>query len=158
MPCPTQETCANSHKTSKFTKAFSWYTVKKGIVITTDSLLFQIQMNEHNSLLCGGELHPHSQPTFLHIIIPSWQLIVSMQQIGSLICNEHDKLMVKMTILLLLWALTVNPTPLLYCENYTYTRMSILCVCSWSAGVSNVTASAGTAGPIWISKSPTYQD
>ena len=30
---------------------------KKGIVITTDSLLFQIQMSEHNSLLCGGELH-----------------------------------------------------------------------------------------------------
>ena len=23
----------------------------------TDSLLFQIQMSEHNSLLCGGELH-----------------------------------------------------------------------------------------------------
>ena len=49
---------------------------------TTDSLLFQIQMSEHNSLLCGGELHdnPHSQPTFLHIIIPSWQLTVSMHQ------------------------------------------------------------------------------
>ena len=31
------------------------------------------------------------QPTFLHIIIPSWQLTVSMHQIGSLICNEHDK-------------------------------------------------------------------
>ena len=30
---------------------------KKGIVITTDSLLIQIQMSEHNSLLCGGELH-----------------------------------------------------------------------------------------------------
>ena len=29
---------------------------KKGIVIMTDSLLFQIQMSEHNSLLCG-ELH-----------------------------------------------------------------------------------------------------
>ena len=42
---------------------------------------------------------PHSQPTFLHIIIPSWQLTVSM---GSLICNQHDKLMVKMTILFLL--------------------------------------------------------
>ena len=78
---------------------------KKGIVITTDSLLFQIQMSEHNSLLCGGELHDnsHPQPTFLHIIIPSWQLTVSMHQIGSLICNEHDKLMVKMTILFLLW-------------------------------------------------------
>ena len=35
---------------------------------------------------------PHSQPTFLRIIIPSWQLTVSMHQIGSLICNEHDKL------------------------------------------------------------------
>ena len=30
---------------------------KEGIVITTDSLLFQIQMSEHNSLLCGGELY-----------------------------------------------------------------------------------------------------
>ena len=30
---------------------------KKGIVITTDSLPFQIQMSEHNSLPCGGELH-----------------------------------------------------------------------------------------------------
>ena len=29
----------------------------KGIVITTDGLLFQIQMSEHNSLLCGGEQH-----------------------------------------------------------------------------------------------------
>ena len=28
------------------------HTVKKGIVITTDSLLFQIQMTEHNSLNC----------------------------------------------------------------------------------------------------------
>ena len=30
---------------------------KEGIVITTDSLLFQIQMSEHNSLPCGGKLH-----------------------------------------------------------------------------------------------------
>ena len=30
---------------------------EKGIVILTDSLLLQIQMSEHNSLLCGGELH-----------------------------------------------------------------------------------------------------
>ena len=29
----------------------------KGIFITTDGLLFQIQMSEHNSLLCGGKLH-----------------------------------------------------------------------------------------------------
>ena len=61
----------------------------------TDSLLFQIQMSEHNLLLCGGELHDNlSQPTFLHII-PSWQSTMSMQQIGSLIYNEHDKMMVK---------------------------------------------------------------
>ena len=47
----------------------------------------------------------HTQTTiFLHqIIIPSWQLTVSMHEIGSLICNQHDKLMVKMTILFLLW-------------------------------------------------------
>ena len=43
------------------------------------------------------------QPTFLHIIIPSWQLTASMHQIGSLICNEHDKLAVKMTILFLIY-------------------------------------------------------
>ena len=58
---------------------------KRGIVITTDSLLFWIQMSEQNSLLCGGELHdnlPHSQSTFLHTIIPSWQLTVSMHQIN----------------------------------------------------------------------------
>ena len=30
---------------------------KEEIVIMTDSLLFQIQMSEHNSLPCGGELH-----------------------------------------------------------------------------------------------------
>ena len=47
---------------------------------------------------------PPSQPTFLHIIIPSWQLDVSMIKLtGSLICNEQDKLMVKMTILFWLW-------------------------------------------------------
>ena len=34
--------------------------------------------------------------------IPSCQLTVSMHQIGSLICNQHSKLMVKMTILFLL--------------------------------------------------------
>ena len=34
--------------------------------------------------------------------MPSWQLTVSMHQIGSLVCNIHDKLMVKMTILFLL--------------------------------------------------------
>ena len=36
-------------------------------------------------------IFPHSQPTFLHIIIPSWRLTVSMHQIGSLICNQYDK-------------------------------------------------------------------
>ena len=57
-----------------------------------------------------------SQPTFL--IIPSWQLAVSMHQIGSLICNEHDKLMVKMTILFLLCTMlklhTLLSLPLYY--------------------------------------------
>ena len=40
------------------------YHGKKGVVITTDSLLSQIQMSEHNSLLCGGELHDN----FYHIL------------------------------------------------------------------------------------------
>ena len=65
---------------------------KKGIVITTDSLLLKIQMSEHNSLLCGGEVHdnlPHSQPTFLAI--------------NCVHASSLDKLMVKMTILFLLW-------------------------------------------------------
>jgi len=43
-----------------------------------------------------------SQLSSMHILIPSWQLAVSMHQIGSLICNKHGKLMVKMTILFLL--------------------------------------------------------
>ena len=30
---------------------------KRGIVIATDSLLFQTQMSEKKLLLCGGELH-----------------------------------------------------------------------------------------------------
>ena len=49
---------------------------------------------------------PHSQQTFLHIIIikTSWQLTMSMHQMGgSLICNQHDKLMIKITILFLLY-------------------------------------------------------
>ena len=54
---------------------------------------------------------PHSQPTFLHIIMPSWQLTVSMHQIGSLICNKHDNLMVKMTILFLLCRQPVSNVP-----------------------------------------------
>ena len=48
----------------------------------------------------------HSQPNFINIIIPSWQLTVSMHLISSLICNEHDKLMAKMTILFLLYGCT----------------------------------------------------
>ena len=35
--------------------------VKKRIVIMTDNLLFQIQMSERNSLLCGGELNKTSR-------------------------------------------------------------------------------------------------
>ena len=34
--------------------------VKKRIVIMTDNLLFQSQMSERNSLLCGGELNKTS--------------------------------------------------------------------------------------------------
>ena len=60
---------------------------------------------------CHGDQNFYDRPLFhtqtaifLHqIIIPSWQLTVSMHEIGSLICNQHDKLMVKMTILFLLW-------------------------------------------------------
>ena len=71
---------------------------------TTDSLLFQTQMSDQNLLLCGGELHENLFLilSFLHILIPSWQLTVSTLQIGSLICIQHDKLMVKMTILFFL--------------------------------------------------------
>ena len=75
---------------------------KEGIVITTDSLPFQIQMSEHNSLLCGGELHDNL------FLIPSQlsstlsQLTVSMHQIGSLICSKHNKQMVRVAILFLL--------------------------------------------------------
>ena len=43
-----------------------------------------------------------SDTTFLHIIIPSWQLTMSMHQIGSLICSRYNKQMVKVTILFLL--------------------------------------------------------
>ena len=45
---------------------------------------------------------PHSQPNFLHINLSFWQLTVSMHQIGSLICNQHDSFVVRITILFLL--------------------------------------------------------
>ena len=56
--------------------------------LTTDSLLFQIQMSEHNSLLCGGELYmtifssfsvnfPHSNDTILAINCPCIKLVHS---------------------------------------------------------------------------------
>ena len=56
-------------------------------------------MSEHNSLLFGGELHDYFSsfsanfPSHYHTI--SAISTVSMHQIGSLICNEHDKLMVR---------------------------------------------------------------
>ena len=62
--------------------------------MTTDSLLFWIQMSEHNSSLCG-ELHDNlflilSQlSSTLHTILAI--ITVSMHQIGSLICNEHAR-------------------------------------------------------------------
>ena len=56
--------------------------------LTTDSLLFLIQMSEHNSLLCGGELYmtifssfsvnfPHSNDTILAINCPCIKLVHS---------------------------------------------------------------------------------
>jgi len=45
----------------------------------------------------GGELHenlfPYSQPTFLHVIIPSWQLNVSMHQTHAVqpTCQIHGQ-------------------------------------------------------------------
>ena len=92
----------------------SGWTVKKEL---SCSLLFQIQMSEQKWRRTIWQSFPHSQPTFLRIIIPSWQLTVSMHQIGSLICNQHGKLMVKMTILFLLYgneATTVWVTKELY--------------------------------------------
>ena len=72
--------------------SFDKYTVKEGIVITTDSLLFQT--SEYNSLLCGGELHDNlllilSQRSST-LSLPLCQLTVSMHPTGSLI-NKHDK-------------------------------------------------------------------
>ena len=54
--------------------------------------------------------------------ISSWQLAVSMHQIGSLICNQHYKLMVKMTILLILCAV-VNNNPV--CETNIHTCITM---------------------------------
>ena len=48
----------------------------------TDSLLFQIQMSEQ-------KWWKTSQQTFLHIIISSWQLTVSMHQIGGYAVRTH---------------------------------------------------------------------
>ena len=72
--------------------------------MTTDSLLFLIQMSEHNSSLSYVENYMTIFSSFSANFPPhyTWQLTASMHQIGSLICNEHDKLMVKMTILFLL--------------------------------------------------------
>ena len=54
--------------------------------------------------------------------ISSWQLTVSMHQIDSLICNQHYKLMVKMTILLILCAV-VNNSPV--CETNIHTCITM---------------------------------
>ena len=72
----------------------------------TNCLVFRIQMSETKIItmwrITTCQSFPHSQSTLLHIFIPSCQLTVSMHQIGSLICNQHNKLMAKMTILFLL--------------------------------------------------------
>ena len=69
-------------------------------------VFFQIQVSEHNSLLCGGELHDTFSAKFdqrYHTILA---INCVMHQISSLIWNEHDKLMAKMTILFLLYGCT----------------------------------------------------
>ena len=74
-----------------------------GIFTTTDILLFQIQLDEWTQFITTWrtttwQSFPHSQPAFLHIII--YTILVFN---CTLICNKHDKRMVKMTILFLLW-------------------------------------------------------
>ena len=58
---PAKQARASKSKVAKFLECLPQnqciYHCKEEIVITTDSLLFQIQMSEHNSLPCGGELH-----------------------------------------------------------------------------------------------------
>ena len=77
---------------------------KKGIVIMTDTLLFHADSGERTRVVTMvEERHMRYFPSFLAnfpsiLIISSWQLIVPMHQIGSLICNPHNKLVVKMTI------------------------------------------------------------
>ena len=54
--------------------------------------VISIQMGEHNSLPCGRELHDN----IFHILSTlSLAINCVLHQIGSLICSEHDKLMVK---------------------------------------------------------------
>ena len=60
---------------------------------------------------------------FLYIITPSWQLTASMHQIGSFICSEHDKLMVKMTNLFLL-------AVFVYCHCYTVLHTAMMWGCN----------------------------
>ena len=45
------------HRNTLLTDIQAQPQTKTPIVVTTDSLLFQIQMSEHNLLPCGGELH-----------------------------------------------------------------------------------------------------
>ena len=81
----------------------NYYIAIYGIVIMTNSLLFQIQLDEWTQFITmwrttAWQSFPHSQPAFLHIII--YTILVFN---CTLICNKHDKRMVKMTILFLLW-------------------------------------------------------
>ena len=70
----------------------------------TNCLLFRIQMSEQNHYYVEDNymsIFSSFSVNFPPHFIPSCQLTVSMHQIGSLICNQHNKLMVKMTILFL---------------------------------------------------------
>ena len=51
---------------------------KEGIVITTDSLLLQIQMSEHNLLLCGGELYMTIFSSFSANFPPHYRTILAI--------------------------------------------------------------------------------
>ena len=77
---------------------------KEGIVITADSLLFQIQMSEHNSLPCGEELHDN-------LFLTLSQLSSTLHTILAISCVhasnwfthlQQTQQMVKVTILFLL--------------------------------------------------------
>ena len=92
---PLQKRNCHNNWQSVISDSDEWTHDNLFLILSQPHTIMLFQIHENLFLM-------HSQPTFLHIIIPSWQLTASMHQIGSLICNEHDKLAVKMTILFLI--------------------------------------------------------